>query len=102
MNTRCEFRMIVNPTTAPEARFGGGLQPDEISQPTSCPTCGRLFPLARQASADRRYLPFVELQCTRTDEHPENGEHWHETPGGVRIVFRIDPNAVRGMLAVSG
>ncbi len=52
----------------------------------------RLFPLSRI----KERLPLrVELKCTRPDEHPLNGsEHWHETPSGYRMTWKIPEDAI--------
>ena len=31
----------------------------------------------------------VEVPCTRADEHPANGEHWHEPRADFRVPFKI-------------
>jgi hypothetical protein len=61
-------------------RFCGG------KEVVPSPVGARLFPFSRiRGRSPQR----VELDCTRTDEHPVNGTHWHETPGGYRLTWEI-------------
>ena len=68
----------------PNVRFAGGLE--HVPQPGA-----RLFPLTR---IKNRAPAWVELQCTRTDEHPLNGSHWYETPGGYRMTWDVPGDTI--------
>jgi len=84
MSFRCNCLIMISESD-PGVRFSGGQE--SFPQQKG----GRLFPMTR---VKERMPQWVELSCTRSDEHPLSGEHWHETPGGFRLTWSVPKDAV--------
>jgi hypothetical protein len=82
----CSIGIIIDESTHEKVRFVG-----RNSAPAECPTCHRLFPLSMpKRESNKRW---VEFFCTRTDDHPSNGEHWFEH-GDIKVSWSIPADAV--------